>query len=513
MDIKPPSDRPNPLINRRQKRQNIGDFKNTRELKQSEIEGGRTEPGSLKNIDPFDLGSAEINQPADTLPKRHWWYWFKPSYLRRNFSPRRFVKRTVFLSGLTVLAIGLFFAFKLFFVAQNIIDRDSGGALALQGNIDPSQLKGEGDGRVNILLIGEGGDQHDNGSHLSDTIIVLSIDPFNSEAALLSLPRDMRVDIPSKWRTKINAAYALGENDGFEEGNYPKGGAGLLQKTVEQTLDIPVHYYIRVDFQGLEQAVAAVDDINLTIAETICDYHIAWQFNFSCIEAGTTSLNSQQALFYARTRNTARSDFDRGERQREVLIALKDKIFSVGTLANPIKIAELLEAAGRHVRTNLQVPGDLLRLNEIGQNIPANKILSAEIVSYLSNAGDGSTDYIPRSGDFGEIQKYVRSIFTDGLIKKEAATVDIINGSGQASLAKTQADLLRSYGYVINQVSDAPTSDYVATKLYDLSGGSAPFTRRYLEQRFNTLAVNNSLPTGLSSQAKFVIILGKDATR
>src|SRR5690606_1750435 len=129
------------------------------------------------------------------------------------------------------------------------IDRDSGGALALQGNIDPSQLNGEGDGRVNILLIGIGGDRHEGGQ-LADTIMVASIDPFNNETALLSLPRDLRVAIPGQWSTKINAAHALGEESNFREQGYPNGGPGLLQKTVEEALGINIHYYVRVDFQG-----------------------------------------------------------------------------------------------------------------------------------------------------------------------------------------------------------------------------------------------------------------------
>lgn len=513
MDIIPNKSRANPSISRRQNRSNIGDFDNVRALKQTEINDGRTDL-SASGKQPFRLDTADIDALSpEPKPKSSWWHWLKPGHIRRNFSPRRFFKRLGTVGGALLLIVGGFLAYKLYFASRNIIDRDSGGALALQGNIDPSELNGEGDGRVNILLIGEGGEQHDNGSRLADTIIVLSVDPFNHEAALLSLPRDLQVDVPGQWAMKINAAYAIGQREGFSEAGYPKDGPGLMQKTVEQTLDIPIHYYVRVDFKGLEQAVAAVDGIDLNIDETICDYNISWEFGFDCIAAGTTHLNSRQALFYARTRNTSRADFDRGARQRQVLLALKDKIFSLGTFADPFKISSVLDAAGSHVRTNLQI-GEMLRLVEIGGQISADKILSVDIVDYIVSANNGSGNYVPRTGNFTEIQRYVRSIFIDGFIKKEAASIDIFNGSGVASAATDKADELRSYGYVINQVANAPSSDYTTTRIYDLSGGSAPFTRRYLEQRFNTVVLgSDQLPPGVSSPAKFVIIIGKDATR
>jgi LCP family protein required for cell wall assembly len=512
MDINPRNSKANPSIPRRQNRSSIGDFKNARELKQTEISDGRTE-GSQQNPEPFKLDLADIDEDKYTTAKAKWWHWFKPGHIRRNFSPRRFFKRAGMFGGVVVLAIGGFLAYRLYFASRNIIDRDSGGALALQGNIDPSQLNGEGDGRVNILLIGIGGDNHDGGQ-LADTIIVASIDPFNHEVAMLSVPRDLWVDIPGQWTTKINAAHALGEESNFREDGYPNGGPGLLQKTVEQTLDIPIHYYVRVDFDGFASAVDAVGSINIDVPEEVCDFTIAWQFNFSCIKAGRQEFNSNKALFYARTRASTRGDFDRGERQRLIIIALQEKVLSLDTFSNPFKISSLLETAGNHVKTNLQL-GEMLRIYELGGEIGQDKIVSSGLDSYVTTANRGGASVVvPIATGFSEIQRYVRSIFIDGFIKKEAASIDLLNGSGVDSIATLKADELRSYGYTLAMIGNAPSSDYASTRLYDLSDGSAPFTKRYLEQRFSTVALSaNQLPVGLNSDSKFVIIIGKDATR
>jgi LCP family protein required for cell wall assembly len=510
MDIKPPKSQ-SVGVTRRQTRRPIGEFN---QPIGSALPSSADKPESTSakafTFDTSDIDAEEVK----TLKKKSrfgWLKWFNPAHVRRNFSPKRFFKKSaLFLGALVVGGVG-FIGFKLFFAAQNIIDRDSGGALALQGNIDPSQLSGEGDGRVNILLIGTGGDGHQGGT-LADTIIVASIDPFNNDVAMVSIPRDLLMPVPDNWSMKVNAAHATGEANGFHESGYPDGGPGLLQKTLEQTLDIPIHYYLRVDFDGFLQAIDAVNGISIDVPESVCDYKIAWEYGFSCIESGKQDFDSNKALFYARTRATARSDFDRGERQRLLLLALQQKVLSLGTFSNPLKMSSLLDAAGSHVRTNLQI-GEMLRIYEIGETIKSENVVSAEIVEYITSAGDGTTDYVPKGGSFEELQKYIRSIFVDGFIKQEGAIVDVLNGTDVIGAATQVADDLASYGYTLGFVDDAPDTGYTATRLYDMNGDN-PFTKRYLEQRFGTFVLNSrDLPSGVTSEADFVLIIGQDATR
>lgn len=515
MDLKPRNSQDQPGLVRRQSRARIGDFKNARELKRAEMTAVPAEK-SAANIQPFKLDTGDIEDRVDTKQKKPGFFGrLKPSYIKRNFSPRRFFKKTGLAVGaLAILGLG-YLGYKLFFAVQNIIDRDSGGALALQGDIDPSQLRGEGDGRVNILLIGIGGDNH-QGGQLADTIVIASLDPFNKEIAMLSVPRDLWMAIPGQWSTKVNAAHALGEESEFAETGYPSGGPGLLQKTLEQHLGIPIHYYARVDFSGFEQAVKAVDGVSVDVPETVCDYTIAWQYGFSCINAGQQDFNSKEALFYARTRASAGADFDRNERQRLVLLGFRDKVTSLGTFSDPRKVLGLIDAAGNHASTNLEL-GEIKALYDYVSQIDSSKIVSAGLDDYVMTAAiSGQSAVVPKAGDgnFTEIQRYIRSIFIDGFIKKEGAVVDVLNGTSVAGAATTKADELESYGYKLGKIGDAPSSDYAATRLYDLSDGQAEFTKRYLEQRLKTTAVSgNDLPDGITTQADFVIIVGADATR
>src|SRR5207244_10638311 len=123
--------------------------------------------------------------------------------------------------------------------------KSTGGAPALaKAVLDPTQLKGEGNGRVNILLLGVGGAGHD-GPNLSDTIMVVSIDPKTKDVAMLSIPRDLYVKIPGHGYGKINAANVY-------------GGPTLAARTVANVIGVPIHYYAVIDFSGFKQAVDSV---------------------------------------------------------------------------------------------------------------------------------------------------------------------------------------------------------------------------------------------------------------
>jgi LCP family protein required for cell wall assembly len=419
----------------------------------------------------------------------------------------RRTRKFLLFGGIAIVLLGAFFGLKGWLALQRIIvDRDGNGSPALNGG----ELRGEGDGRINILLLGIGGEGHDGGN-LADTIIVASIDPFAKEVAMLSIPRDMYVDVPDHWSTKINAAHAMGEDNG--EGQGPE----LMRKTLEQTLDIPIHYYMRVDFTGFVQAVDTVGGVDLDVKEAVYDTHFSAADGYVVdVPVGWNHFNGTEALFYSRSRySSSRGDFDRNDRQRAIMIALKEKVFSVGTFGDPRKIAELAESAGNHVRTDLQL-GELQRLYEIAGEIPADKIasygLNNDEDNYLTsgNVPDAGSIQVPKAGDYSEIQKFVRQIFVDGFIKAEAAQVDVYDGSGVAAgVAKTEE--LASYGYKLGIVAD--NAEVVPqTVIYDRSNGAAPQTKRYLEQRFGvTMLSGDQLPSSITSDAAFVIILGSNA--
>ena len=432
----------------------------------------------------------------------------------------RIFRRVAIVSGLAVALLVAVVGLKSWLTLQQIIDRGGEGAIALQENIDPSQLLGEGDGRVNVLLIGIGGDGHEAGQ-LADSIIVASIDPFSNELAILSVPRDLYVAVPGYWSTRINAAHSIGEQQGHEG-----GGIALMTETVESVLDIPIHYYVRVDFDGFVQAVDSVGGIEITLDGPVFDPNFDWEFGRGALDLakGTHQLDGITALLLARARGASgvgigveRGDFGRGDFQRDILLALKDKVLSAETFANPAKIASLLDTAGDHARTNLQI-ADMLRVYEIINEIPPESIVSfgldTSADNYLRNANiDGASVLLPKSGNFTDIQEFVRELFVDGFIKQEAAIVDVLNGTSIAGVASEQARELRTYGYTVNTVANAPTDTFQTTVIYDLSAGEKPFTKQLLEQRFGvTVLPQSELPSTIDSSSNFVIVIGSNAS-
>lgn len=440
---------------------------------------------------------------------------------RRFRSNRRIsrTKRVLKLASLCLATIFVFFGVKALIALQSITERNFGfGALALQHHIDPSQIQKEGDGRINVLAIGIPGKNHPGGQ-LADTIMVVSIDPFNNEMSMLSIPRDFYLSVPGYYSTRINAVHAIGEDDKDLEGQ--GGGPKLLTDTVERILGVDIHYFVRADFDGFVQAVDTVGGIDVEVKELLYDSSTELIYrDFDgprfYYEPGTHSLNGKRAIQFARCRKSSScgSDFGRAERQQQILLALREKVLSLPTLTNPLKVSSLIDSAGNHVRTNINIRTELPRFVEITQNIDTSKTRNY----VLSNAQDGmllgrniggASVLVPGAGldQFSEIQEFVRSdIFRDGFLKKEGAKITILNGTDNDGLATRTKKFLESYGYEVVRADDAPDSVDQST-IYSQAPSEIPFTLRLLEKRLS-LPSKHGLPTGYDADSDVVIILG-----
>lgn len=458
--------------------------------------------------------SSSTEMPAKLNNKRKGW-------VRRAGKTKFALKGFVVLFLVSVVMGGYLFG-KGYLKARQIF-KGGGGAVALQENADPSTLNGEGDGRVNLLLLGTGGEEHDNASFLTDTILLVSIDPIQKEAALLSIPRDFYVKT-DYGSMKINAVYKIARNAHL--GKNPKDTTGseeagfrAVEEIVQTSMGVPIHYHAMVDFVGFKKAIDTVGGITINVKDPV--YEAMWidGRNYTLnVKKGQESFDGFRALAYARSRHTSpRGDFDRSERQREMLIALKDKILSRSTLANPLKLNQLLSDFGDHVRTNLN-PSEMLRLREIGSEISGDKIQSISLVDPpnvlvgSANIGGLSTQ-IPKAGinNYKDIHNFVRNKLKDGYLRNENATVAVYNGTNIVGLAARTAEELESYGYNINEVANSPIKDQLKTTVVDLRNGAKKYTRAYLEKRFG-VNVANELPDNriVPGEADFVIILGQN---
>ncbi len=426
---------------------------------------------------------------------------------------------------IAMLVVG-FLTFKGYITLKKILP-GGGGAAALQENVDPSKLNGEGDGRVNILLLGRGGEGHE-GADLTDTIILASIDPIAKEASLLSIPRDLYVTIKNTGSMKVNQVFFTGKENALNKTSIKtnqttkdaeNAGFDLLESTLETTLGVPIHYHLMVDFSGFEQAVNNVGGVTINAPAAVSEQlRIKNQNYFLDVKPGWQDMDGFKALAYSRSRYTSpRGDFDRSERQRIIISALKDKILSAGTFGNPQKISNLLDTFGNHLQTNFSI-ADLQRLYEISKQIPSDKIGSIGLADppnnfvKTDNIG-GLSVVVPTAGvgNYKEIQSYIRNSLKDSFLKNENASVMVLNGTNKSGLATEKGDELKSFGYTVTKVDNAPTRTYEKTIVVDLRGGSKKYTRNYLERRFNTTAVGSIPdPAIIPESADFVIILGND---
>lgn len=426
----------------------------------------------------------------------------------------------------TAGALGL----KTYLKTKGILKGGSNGAAALNKNVDPTLLKGEGDGRVNILLLGKGGAGHD-GPDLTDTILIASIDPIAKEVALLSLPRDLWVKTPGSGQSKINAVYANAKygvlNDytikaqtAVVKAEAEKAGIKAIEDTVTAVLGIPIQYFGMVDFQGFASAINAVGGIDINVKTEVYDTFIQADNNNNPLIAavGQKHFDGKHALLYAQSRHgSIRGDFDRTERQREVIVSLKEKILSLGTFANPVKVNQLIDAIGDHVSTDFTT-NELKRVYDIVKDVPSAKIASIGLADPPNNFVttdniNAQSVVVPRAGEFNyqEIQSYVRNTLRDSFLKSENANIVILNGTTTPGLATLKSTELKSYGYNVTQIADAPTKGYTKTVLVDLTKGVKKYTKNYLEKRLGTTALTTLPDTTITpGTADFVIILGSN---
>jgi hypothetical protein len=153
------------------------------------------------------------------------------------------------------------------------------------------------------------------------------------------------------------------------------------------------------------------------------------------------------------------------------------------------------------------------------KKVPSSQIQSVGLTDGANNfitTGNinGMSVVQPKAGleDYSQIQEYIRSKLKDGYITKENANVTILNGSDTVGLASDKATELKSYGYNIGTIANAPTSTNETTQIIDLSHGTKKYTLNYLKNRFNFQTVGTQLPEGVvAGNANIVIILGADA--
>lgn len=346
------------------------------------------------------------------------------------------------------------------------------------------------DQRLNIMLFGIGGAGHD-GSQLTDTIILASIDLKDRRVGMLSIPRDMAYPLGKGEYQKINAVNAYAEQD------HPGEGAKIAANDIGAFLGVDIDHVVKIDFKGFEQFIDALGGIEIKVERGFVDpKYPTWDEKEQTIsfKAGSQHMNGTRALMFVRSRhgsNGEGSDFARSRRQQLVLAAIRSKLLSIGTLSSPGKMADLWSAISSHVQTDLSV-WDAIALAPLATDFDPNKIHSHVLTSdppdgelvqtRLEHAG---SLLFPKDSDWSEIRRLAANPFGDPETPKEEGAeniaaaptvhdvrVEIKNGTLRTGFAGNVADSLKQRGFEVTGTANATRRGYQKTVIFDLNGGT-----------------------------------------
>ena len=209
--------------------------------------------------------------------------------------------------------------------------------------------------RQNVLIIGVDQGVGRN-TFLTDSMIVVSLDPVGETVSMISIPRDM-VDVPlpdgRKFRGKINGLLSFARHHPKQFPGSDGSGQDVLMGALGTLLGLQIDHYAQVNLGGFIRVVDALGGVDVDVADGFCDptYHEYGYPKGFAISAGRHHLNGQQALAFARVRKAVgESDFTRAARQQELLSAVRDRVKAGGFLRDPIG---LLRALGQTVETNI----------------------------------------------------------------------------------------------------------------------------------------------------------------
>lgn len=361
---------------------------------------------------------------------------------------------------------------------------------------------------ISVLLLGS--DTRSGASFRTDTIIVAIILPSAGQVSLISIPRDLWVNIPEIGMQRINTAYQDGELNG-----YPGGGAGLLKDTINFNLGINIDFTILVDFDGFRKSIDSIGGIDLPIS---CQY-TDWKLIDNSLDPqnennwflytagpGILHMDGDLSLWYARSRKHS-NDFDRGRRQQEVIRAIYNNILKNNLVS---KIPDMYSALINSFSTDI-------KLDDIVKLVPLSMRLSNPSIRSYFLAGEMVTPWVTPGGanvlipNNELIQNMIKSAMETSQTKTERIKtwIEIQNGTQQEGLDKLAAERLNYAGFSTT-FEPSDNTEHQTTLLYDLS------VEQNIEESTGILTLLGlqrsaliSAPS-ISSKTRYALIVGSD---
>jgi LCP family protein required for cell wall assembly len=307
---------------------------------------------------------------------------------------------------------------------------------------------------VNIVLLGSD-KRPQSGAWRTDSMIIVSVDTQANIVRLLSIPRDLWVYIPGHGYNRINTADLWGE--------LARKGAGpeWVKQTIYHNLGIPIHYYVRVDFRGFINIIDTVGGVDVDVDCSLPDINLA---------AGIHHMDGKDALRYARSRKST-SDFDRGRRQRKVLLALWDQALTMDIIP---RLPDLWRSMADSFQTDLPLDR-AINLAYVGVQLEPKRILSSAINAKHTQSWvtpQGAAVQLPRED---EIRTLLENFYSATSPDEKASKVRIrvLNGSPRREAEELAAATLKWEGFKVAGRGLADHQDYAQTAIFVYNGDLA----------------------------------------
>jgi LCP family protein required for cell wall assembly len=387
--------------------------------------------------------------------------------------------------------------------------------------------------RINVLLLGIDRRGGKGWGYRTDTIMLITVDPVNKTAGMMSIPRDLQLPIPGNGEDRINTANVWGYTN-----DYPGDGPALVKRTIETNFGIPIDYYIMVDFRAFVEIVDTLGGIDVNVPKELHDTKYPdpkpgdpYAYKTIHFDAGWQHMDGIRALEYARSRMST-SDFDRAKRQQQILVAIRDKALNLNLLP---KLPTLSRTMADKVRTDMTMD-EMLKLAPLAPQIDAANIKQAVIqkpMVYGFRREDGAAVQLPK---WDLINPVVAELFAAPVVAaaptptpapptptptlapvqveelqdlaQEGARIAIQNGTSQPNFAAQVAALLMQQGYQVVEFGDADRIDYPATVVVDYTAKN--YTLERLVQMFQVTPENVRHSPNLRSQIDIRVIVGQD---
>ena len=403
----------------------------------------------------------------------------------------------------------------------------------------PTPLPPAGE-RINILLVGIDRRGGTGWGYRTDTIIILTVDPVNKTAGMLSIPRDLQLSIPENGDDRINTANVWGYND-----DYPGGGPALLKRTIESAFGIEIDYYVMADFKAFVEIIDTLGGIDINVPKELHDTQYPdprpgdpYAFKTIHFDPGWQHMDGERTLKYARSRMST-SDFDRAKRQQMILVAIRDKALNLNLLPKlPIMAATL----ANNVKTDMTME-EMAELAPLAPQIDTANIKQAVLekpLVYAFRREDGAAVQLPK---WDLINPVIADLFaapqaapaeptptptptappapptpTPTLapieirdlqeLAGESARIAIQNGTSQPNFAARVAAMLMEEGFQVVEFGDADRLDYPATVVVDYTGKA--YTLERLVELFQPAPENVRRSPNLRSEVDIRVIVGQD---